>query len=72
MAASIISRGSGAVDVLYPYARPQVKIDLNGQVDNLIKSYTTGDSIEGTVTITASHLISFDAIEIQLEGMHRH
>ncbi|KAL4913762.1 hypothetical protein BDW62DRAFT_191829 [Aspergillus aurantiobrunneus] len=66
--ASILTGGSIAADVLYPYARPQVKIDLDGQINNLTKAYTTGDRIEGTVTVTANHLISFDEVEIQLEG----
>ncbi|KAL4963107.1 arrestin (or S-antigen), N-terminal domain protein [Aspergillus stella-maris] len=68
MAASILTRGSRAADVLYSYSRPQIKIDLVGEKDNLTNNYTTGDRIEGTVTITASHLTSFDEVEIQLEG----
>ncbi|KAL4779716.1 hypothetical protein BJX76DRAFT_70208 [Aspergillus varians] len=68
MAASILTHGSKAADVLYRYARPQVKIDLAGQTDNLTATFTTGDRIEGTVTISSAHLISFDELQIQLEG----
>ncbi|KAL2814567.1 hypothetical protein BDW59DRAFT_154299 [Aspergillus cavernicola] len=68
MSASILSRGSRAVDVLSPFARPNVQIELAGQTNSVVKAYTTGDRIEGTVTVTASHLISFDEIDIKLEG----
>ncbi|KAL3472149.1 hypothetical protein BJX99DRAFT_262563 [Aspergillus californicus] len=68
--ASILSRGSRVVDVLSPYARPTVNIDLDAQPGNIsvVNTYTTGDRIEGSVTITASHLISFDEVDIRLEG----
>ncbi|KAI9370856.1 hypothetical protein BJX61DRAFT_513717 [Aspergillus egyptiacus] len=67
MAASIVTSGSKAA-ALYPHARPQVKIDLDGQTATTYTTYTTGDRVEGTVTITASHLISFDQVDIKLEG----
>ncbi|KAL2845668.1 hypothetical protein BJY01DRAFT_263582 [Aspergillus pseudoustus] len=69
MAASLLSTGTRAADVLYPFARPQIKIDFASQRDgNLAPCYTTGDRIEGTVTISAAHLISFDEVDIKLEG----
>ncbi|KAL2869812.1 arrestin (or S-antigen), N-terminal domain protein [Aspergillus lucknowensis] len=69
MAASILSRGSRATNVLSPFARPQLKIDFTGQRDgNEFRSYTTGDRIEGTVTISGAQLISFDEVDIKLEG----
>jgi hypothetical protein len=69
MAASLLSTGTRAVDVLSPFGRPHVKIDFTNQRDgNLAPSFTTGDRIEGTVTISASHLISFDEVDIKLEG----
>ncbi|KAL3458613.1 hypothetical protein BJX64DRAFT_266241 [Aspergillus heterothallicus] len=69
MAASLLTAGTRAADVLSPYARPQIKIDFDSQRDgNLTPIYTTGDRIEGTVTISAAHLISFDEIDIKLEG----
>ncbi|KAL4932045.1 arrestin (or S-antigen), N-terminal domain protein [Aspergillus undulatus] len=68
MAASILTSGSRAANALYSLARPQIKIDLAGEKDNLINNYITGDRIEGTVTVTAAHLTSFDELEIQLEG----
>jgi hypothetical protein len=73
MAASIITRGSRTVDVLNPYARPNVTVELARQKDpSMICTYTTGDRIEGTVTVTAAHLISFDEIDIKLEGTPPH
>ncbi|KAJ0425097.1 hypothetical protein BJY00DRAFT_274751 [Aspergillus carlsbadensis] len=69
MAASILSTGTRAVDVLSPFGRPHIRIDFAHQRDgNLAPSFTTGDRIEGTVTISAAHLISFDEVDIKLEG----
>ncbi|KAL4875041.1 hypothetical protein BJY04DRAFT_171419 [Aspergillus karnatakaensis] len=68
MSASLLPRGSITADVFAASARPQVKIELSGKSERATGVYTTGDSIEGTVTITANHLISFDEVEIQLEG----
>ncbi|RDW65778.1 arrestin (or S-antigen), N-terminal domain protein [Aspergillus mulundensis] len=68
MAASLLTVGPRAADVLYPFASPQIKIELARETSNVTRAYTTGDLIEGTVTITANHLISFDQIDIQLEG----
>ncbi|KAL4867915.1 hypothetical protein BDV12DRAFT_109835 [Aspergillus spectabilis] len=68
MSASLLTRGSMGADILAAYARPLVKINLAGKSERTTGVYTTGDSIEGTVTITANHLISFDVVEIQLEG----
>ncbi|KAL4908455.1 hypothetical protein BDW74DRAFT_100793 [Aspergillus multicolor] len=68
MSASLLTVGPRAADVLYPFASPQIKIELARETNNVTKAYTTGDRIEGTVTITANHLISFDQIDIQLEG----
>ncbi|KAL4808204.1 hypothetical protein BDV18DRAFT_134451 [Aspergillus unguis] len=68
MSASLLTHGSRAADVLYQHARPRVDISLAGETDLLTKSFTTGDRIEGTVTISAGHLISFDEVTIYLEG----
>ncbi|CEN59287.1 Putative Arrestin (Or S-antigen), N-terminal domain protein (AFU_orthologue; AFUA_6G13380) [Aspergillus calidoustus] len=69
MAASLLSTGTRAADVLSPFGRPQIRIDFTNQRDgNLAPSFTTGDRIEGTVTISAAHLISFDEVDIKLEG----
>jgi hypothetical protein len=69
MSASLLTAGTRAADVLYPFASPQIKIELARETDSATRAYTTGDRIEGTVTVTANHLISFDEIDIQLEGM---
>ncbi|KAL4989647.1 hypothetical protein BDW68DRAFT_156293 [Aspergillus falconensis] len=68
MSASLLTVGSRATDVLYPFASPQIKIELTREANRVTTAYTTGDRIEGTVIITANHLISFDEIDIQLQG----
>ncbi|KAL2812491.1 hypothetical protein BJX63DRAFT_432574 [Aspergillus granulosus] len=69
MAASLLSTGTRVADVLAVHARPHIKIDFAGQRDgNLAPCYTTGDRIEGTVTVSAAHLLSFDEVDIKLEG----
>ncbi|CBF81883.1 hypothetical protein AN5453.2 [Aspergillus nidulans FGSC A4] len=68
MSASLLSAGTRAADVLYPFASPQIKIELASETGSAARAYTTGDRIEGTVTVTANHLISFDEVNIQLEG----
>ncbi|KAL4973600.1 hypothetical protein BDW66DRAFT_100477 [Aspergillus desertorum] len=68
MSASLLTVGSKAADVLYPFASPQIQIELAGETNRVSRAYTTGDRIEGTVTVTANNLISFDEIDIQLEG----
>lgn len=72
VATSFTSRGSTSQDVS---TRPlQTKIEINfpaqkpGQTPGLVNSYTTGDQIKGTVTITVEHDTRFDEVEIVLQG----
>ncbi|OJJ40234.1 hypothetical protein ASPWEDRAFT_47105 [Aspergillus wentii DTO 134E9] len=71
MAASILTRGSSTLESLTKRSRPQVQIDLAGQKQGLVNSYTTGDRIVGTVNITVDHDVRFDEIDITLEGTSR-
>ncbi|KAF9886853.1 hypothetical protein FE257_010976 [Aspergillus nanangensis] len=68
MAASVVSRSSSSFDTFAYRSRPKVTIELAGQKDGLVNSYTTGDCIEGSVTVTAEHDTRFDEIEITFEG----
>lgn len=50
-------------------SRPKVGIDLVNQRDGLVASYTTGDKIEGEVTISTEQDTPFDDVDITFEGM---
>lgn len=67
-APSILSYGSNTLDSLTSRCRPKVKIDLVGQKQGFVSSYTTGDRIDGNTLITVDHDTSFDEIEISFEG----
>ncbi|KAL5355114.1 hypothetical protein BJX96DRAFT_140721 [Aspergillus floccosus] len=71
MASSIITGASSSLEPFTSRARPKVTIDLDGQKNGLVNSYTTGDCIQGTVTITADHDIRFDDVDITFEGTSR-
>lgn len=68
MASSIITGASSSLEQFTSRARPKISIDLDGQQTGLVNSYTTGDCIQGTVTITADHDIRFDDVDITFEG----
>jgi hypothetical protein len=68
VATSVISRGSETFDVFTRRSQPKIEIDLVGQTPGLVSSYTTGDHIEGTVTITVEHETRFDEVEIAFQG----
>lgn len=68
VATSVISRGSETLDVFTRRSQPKIEIDLVGQKPGLVNSYTTGDHIEGTVSVTVEHETRFDEIEIALQG----
>ncbi|KAJ5769812.1 uncharacterized protein N7511_001863 [Penicillium nucicola] len=70
-ATSIISSGSETLDAWTRRSPPKVMIDLAGQKSGMVNSYTTGESIDGTVTISSDHDTRFDEIEIIFEGMSR-
>ncbi|KAJ5231857.1 uncharacterized protein N7469_006445 [Penicillium citrinum] len=71
VATSVISRGSETLDVFTRRSQPKIEIDLVGQKPGLVNSYTTGDHIEGTVSVTVEHETRFDEIEIALQGVSR-
>ncbi|CAI7583620.1 hypothetical protein N7533_009026 [Penicillium manginii] len=71
VATSVISRGSETFDVFTRRSQPKIEIDLVGQTPGLVSSYTTGDHIEGTVTITVEHETRFDEVEIAFQGSSR-
>lgn len=68
VATSVISKGSETLDVFTRRSQPKIEINLQGQTPGLVNSYTTGDQIEGTVTITVDHETRFDEVEIVLQG----
>lgn len=68
-AISIVSRGSESLDAFIRRSQPKIEIDLAGQEKGLVSSFTTGDTLEGTVLITVQHETRFDEVEIVLQGM---
>jgi hypothetical protein len=59
---------------LTQYGQPTIEIDLSGSdgpQNSWVKSYSTMDSIEGTVTITAAHDTHFEDIDIAFIGEWR-
>ncbi|OJI91280.1 hypothetical protein ASPTUDRAFT_299284 [Aspergillus tubingensis CBS 134.48] len=68
---SIITRGSSSLANFTVRSRPKVDIILANQADGLVPSFTTGDTIKGTVTITVDHDTRFDDLEITFEGTSR-
>lgn len=68
-ATSVVSRGSETLDVFTRRSQPKIELSLVGQKAGLVNSYTTGDQIEGTATITVDQDTRFDEIEIVLQGM---
>ncbi|KAJ5344494.1 hypothetical protein N7452_002498 [Penicillium brevicompactum] len=70
-ATSILSSGSEKLDAWTRRSQPKVEIDLTGQKPSRVNAYTTGESIEGIVTITAEHDTRFEEVEIVLEGRSR-
>ena len=68
-ATSILSSGSEKLDAWTRRAQPKVEIDLAGQKQGHVNSYTTGESVEGIVNITAEHDTRFEEVEIVLEGI---
>ncbi|KAB8274472.1 hypothetical protein BDV30DRAFT_225872 [Aspergillus minisclerotigenes] len=48
--------------------RPRICIDLSGQKEGPVSSYTTSDKIEGTATIITDHDTKYDHIKITFEA----
>ncbi|KAJ5544524.1 hypothetical protein N7535_007077 [Penicillium sp. DV-2018c] len=70
-ATSIISSGSDRLDAWTRRSQPKIEINLARQKPGHVNSYTTGESIEGTITITAEHDTRFEELEIVFEGSSR-
>ncbi|KAJ5125219.1 Carboxypeptidase [Penicillium atrosanguineum] len=68
VATSVISKGSESLDVFTRRSQPKIEINLLDQTPGLVNSYTTGDQIEGTVSITVDQETRFDEVEIVLQG----
>ncbi|KAJ5138298.1 uncharacterized protein N7515_003146 [Penicillium bovifimosum] len=67
-ATSIVSSGSDRLDAWTRRSQPKIEINLAGQKPGHVNSYTTGESIEGTITVTAEHDTRFEELEIVFEG----
>jgi hypothetical protein len=67
-ATSIISSGSDKLDAWTRRSQPKIEIHLAGQKPGHVNSYTTGESIDGSITVTVDHETRFDEIEIAFEG----
>ncbi|CAG7983141.1 unnamed protein product [Penicillium nalgiovense] len=70
-ATSIISSGSDKLDAWTRRSQPKIEIRLAGQTPGHVNSYTTGESIDGSITVTVDHETRFDEIEIAFEGVSR-
>ncbi|EAW06965.1 arrestin (or S-antigen), N-terminal domain protein [Aspergillus clavatus NRRL 1] len=71
MAASILTRGSSSLEAITGRSRPKIQIELAGETNGLVSSYTTKDHIEGTATITVDRDTRFEEVEITFEGTSR-
>lgn len=67
-ASSFIARSASTLESLTKRSRPRIGIDLRGQTDGFVNSYTTLDTIRGEVTIAVEHDTPFDEIDITFEG----
>ncbi|KAB8079513.1 hypothetical protein BDV29DRAFT_164565 [Aspergillus leporis] len=70
MASSFVTRSSSTLESL-THSRPKVDIELVGQTEGLVNSYTTKDRIEGTAIVTVDRDTRFDDVEITFEGTSR-
>ncbi|KAE8359336.1 hypothetical protein BDV27DRAFT_149680 [Aspergillus caelatus] len=50
-------------------SRPQVAVTLDDQKDGVVNSYTTGDEINGNVTVSVNEDVTIDAFQITFEGI---
>jgi hypothetical protein len=69
VAPSFNSHGTSPLDLFYRRTKPVIGIELEGQRDGFVSSYTTLDRIRGVVTVTADYDMRFDDISITFEGM---
>ncbi|KOS41077.1 hypothetical protein ACN38_g8057 [Penicillium nordicum] len=70
-ATSIISSGSDRLDAWTRRSQPKIEINIAGQKPGHVNSYTTGESIDGSITVTVEHETRFEEVEIVFEGVAR-
>ncbi|CAI7661507.1 hypothetical protein PCG10_004702 [Penicillium crustosum] len=70
-ATSIISSGSDRLDAWTRRSQPKIEINITGQKPGHVNSYTTGESIDGSITVTVEHDTRFEEVEIVFEGVAR-
>lgn len=68
VAPSTTSQGTSPLDLFYRKSKPVIGIELEGQKDGFVSSYTTSDKIQGVVTVTSEYDMRFDNISITFEG----
>src|SRR5882762_2092660 len=66
---SFVARSANTFDSLTRRSRPRVGIDLLGQEDGFVASYTTRDRINGVVSIAVDQDTSFQDVDITFEGI---
>lgn len=69
-ATSIISSGSDRLDAWTRRSQPKIEINITGQKPGHVNSYTTGESIDGSITVTVEHDTRFEEVEIVFEGIY--
>lgn len=67
-ATSILSSGSERLDAWTRRSQPKIDIRFAGQKLGHVNSYTTAESIDGTINITVEHETRFEEVEIVFEG----
>lgn len=70
MAEESVARSASMLESLTKRSRPRVGIELIGQTDGFVSSYTTWDTIRGEVSVTVDHDTPFDDIDITFEGTY--
>lgn len=66
---SVASHGTSPLDLFYRKSKPVIGIELEGQKEGFVSSFSTLDKIQGVVTVTSEYDMSFDDISITFEGM---
>lgn len=66
---STLSSSSQRLEAWTRRSQPKIEIDLTGQEPGHVNCYTTGENIDGIVTITVEHETRFDEVEIVFEGI---
>ncbi|OJJ30099.1 hypothetical protein ASPWEDRAFT_120444 [Aspergillus wentii DTO 134E9] len=67
-AAALFTSGSFFLNQITRKSRSEIVIDISNTNSKCLPCFTTADQIEGTVTITPDHDISFDEVRISFQG----